>query len=100
MRPNVTAIIRDKKGRVLSVGKNSYFKTHPLQAKFAKAAGEPAKIYLHAEIDAIVRLRNPKDAFSIDVIRLDRSGSPRLARPCRCCALAIRSLGIEKVTHT
>jgi hypothetical protein len=30
-RQAITAIITDKKGRVLSIGQNSYSKTHPLQ---------------------------------------------------------------------
>ena len=35
----ITAIIYDKKGRVLSIGQNSYIKTHPYQAKIAKQVG-------------------------------------------------------------
>lgn len=99
-RPVVSAVIFDKKGRVLSIGRNSYVKTHPIQAKYARKAGEPAKVYLHAEIDAIIKLRKPEDAYSIHVVRLDRLGTPSLAKPCRCCALAIRQVGIRRVTHT
>ena len=100
MRPNITAIIRDKKGRVLSIAKNSYLKTHPYQAKVAKKAGQPARIYLHAEVAAIVKLRDPTRAHSIDIIRVDSSGSPRLAKPCPCCALAIAQSGIKEITYT
>ena len=39
-RQNITAVIYDKRGRVLSIGKNQYLKTHPLQAKHAHAVGQ------------------------------------------------------------
>ena len=48
----VTATVYDKQGNVLSVGYNSYIKTHPLQAKLAYRCGQPEKVYLHAEIAA------------------------------------------------
>ena len=32
----VTAYIKDKKGRVLAIGKNSYIKTHPEMVKLGK----------------------------------------------------------------
>jgi hypothetical protein len=35
-RHELTAVIYDRKGNVLSIGKNSYIKTHPLQAIHAK----------------------------------------------------------------
>lgn len=99
-RQNITAIIYDRKGRVLSVGKNSYTKTHPLQAKFAEKSGNPHKIYLHAEIDALVKLRYTDKAYSIHVIRLSGKGQPMNAKPCSCCSLAVQSFGIKKITHT
>ena len=40
-KQDMTAIIYDRRGRVLSVGKNSYFKTHTLQAKHAAKVGTP-----------------------------------------------------------
>ena len=33
MNHSLTAIIKDKRGNVLAIGKNSYTKTHPYQAK-------------------------------------------------------------------
>ena len=40
---HVTAIIFDKRGRPLSIGQNSYIKTHPLQLKIAEKVGLPEK---------------------------------------------------------
>lgn len=97
---NIKAIIRDRKGRILSIGQNSYVKTHPLQAKFAKEHGEPKKIFLHAEIHAIVRCKNLDKAHSITVIRTDANGKYLLAKPCKICQDAIRSSGIKEIFHT
>jgi len=99
-RFNITAIIYDKRGNVLSVGKNSYVKTHPLQARHAKSVGEPEKIFLHAEIHAITKCLDLSKAFSILVTRFDESGKPVTAKPCRICARALRLAGIKEVKHT
>lgn len=48
-RQQVTAFIYDKRGRVLSIGKNSYVKTHPLQAHHANKVGLGDKLYLHMQ---------------------------------------------------
>lgn len=99
-RQQVTAVIYDKRGRVLSVGQNSYIKTHPLQAKYARQVGLPKKLFLHAEIHAIVRCRDITRADSIFISRWDSSGRPMLAEPCEICASAIRAAGIRHVRWT
>jgi tRNA(Arg) A34 adenosine deaminase TadA len=99
-RFNMTAIIYDKRGMVLSVGKNSYEKTHPLQADHARRAGEPEKYFLHAEISAIIKLRGNKKAHSISVFRFKEDGSPALAKPCAICALALKEANIKIIRHT
>lgn len=57
-KQQITAIIYDRKGEVLSIGQNSYVKTHPLQAKHAEKVGLPYKQFLHAEIHAITRCKH------------------------------------------
>ena len=99
-RQNMTAIIYDRKGRVISVGKNSYVKTHPLQAKMAKETGNPLAIYLHAEIDALVKLKDWRQAHKIVVTRYNKSGEPSMAKPCEACCRAIKLAGIKHVEHT
>lgn len=86
----LTAIIYDKKGRVLSIGKNSYVKTHPLQAKYAKRIGRDEQVFLHAEVHAITRCRDLSKAYRILVVRYDQNGVQRLAKPCKLCELAIK----------
>jgi tRNA(Arg) A34 adenosine deaminase TadA len=97
---DITAIIYDRKGRVLSIGKNSYIKTHPLQAKYANKVGLPEKQYLHAEIAAIVKCRDLAKAHKIEVLRVGRDGSFLLAKPCPVCQSAIKASGIKHIEHT
>ncbi len=97
---NIKAIIYDRRGKVLSVGFNSYIKTHPLQARHAYKNQEPSKIYLHAEIHAITRCSNLSKAHKILVTRFDRHGNPQLAKPCKVCQSAIREAGIKIIEYT
>lgn len=99
-RQNITAIIYDKRGRVLSIGKNNYLKTHPYQARLAKKVGMPEKQYLHAEIDAIIRCRDLSKAHKISVHRVGRSGKMMLAKPCKICREAIKVASIQKIEWT
>lgn len=96
----VTAVIYDRKGRVLSVGNNSYVKTHTLQAHHAKKVGLPDKQYLHAEVHAITRCKDLTKAHKIFVARYGKKGQPLLAKPCPVCQSAIEAAGIEFVEWT
>lgn len=84
----------------MSIGYNSYTRTHPLQAKYAEMCGLPHKIYLHAELNAILKLRQPWKAYSIHVERYDANGNPANAQPCVICQKAIESLGLKEITWT
>ena len=99
-RFSLKAIIYDKRGRVLSIGENSYVKTHPFQVHHANKVGLPHKIYLHAEIHAIVRCRNLSKAHKIVVMRFDKDGNPANAKPCPVCMNAIKESGIENIEWT
>lgn len=96
----ITAIIYDKRGNLLSLGKNSYVKTHPLQAHYATVAGEPHKVFLHAEIDAIIKCQDLSRAHKLVIFRYREDGSPALARPCKICSQAIQKTPIKLVEHT
>lgn len=97
---NITAIITDKRGRVLSIGKNSYVKSHTMMARLANSVGTPDKIYLHAEIDAILRCQTLKKAHKIFVSRTLKSGEYGMAKPCPICQKAIAESGIKIIEHT
>lgn len=96
----ISAIIYDKKGRTISFGQNSYTKTHPLMAKISKAEGEPNRIYLHAEVAALVRLKDWSRAYSMFVSRYTGDGLPANAKPCLSCQRLIKITGIKHVEYT
>lgn len=97
---SLTAKILDKRGRVLSIGNNSYDKTHPLQIRHALQHGRPEAKFMHAEIQAIVRCKDLSKAKKIIVSRVDKEGNPKNAKPCSICESAIREAGIEIVEYT
>lgn len=95
----VVARTYDKRGFLLACRSNSYSKTHPLQAHFAKLVGKPASVFLHAEIHAIIASGDRK-IHRIEVERFNSKGEPVLARPCPICQAAIEAYEIEEVCHT
>lgn len=98
-RYRMAAAILDHKGNVLSTATNSYVKTHPRQSKYAVKTGNEHKAYLHAEIAALVRVKNGTPA-KIVVVRVGNTGELRLARPCPVCMMAIKEAGIESIEFT
>jgi len=99
-RQNITALIYNKRGILISMGKNSYVKTHPFQAKLAREVGNEHMIYLHAEVDALCKLKNWGQAHKIVVTRVKKDGSYGNAKPCPVCQRAIKLAGISVVEHT
>lgn len=99
-RHSITAIIQDKRGRTLSIGRNQYEKTHPLQARMAMDTGTPMRVFLHAEISALVKCKDWRKAYKIVVTRYTKDGKPALAKPCAACERAIALAGIKLVEHT
>lgn len=98
-RQEVKATVYDKRGRVLSIGYNSYERTHPKMKKFAEKAHYPHKEYLHAEVSALIKIRFGKP-YHIKIERYDVKGNPKLAAPCPVCQLAIKEAGIKLITYT
>lgn len=94
----ITALAYDKRGRLLSVGTNSYIRTHPLQAKYGMKAGKPAAVYLHAELHALLKAR--EQVHKLVIVRFHKNGQPALAKPCPACQLAIKDFKVKVVEHT
>ena len=99
MRHYVLATVYDKRGNVLSRAENSYTKTHPYQAMMARRSGIPEKIFLHAEIAALIRCRTGQP-YRIKIERYNKSNEPMLAKPCPICEAAIKEAGIRLVEYT
>jgi tRNA(Arg) A34 adenosine deaminase TadA len=99
-KQNMIATIYDKSGKILSVATNSYQKSHPRQAELANRVGMPDKIYLHAEISAIIKCKENGKPYRIKVERFNKHGETMLARPCEICQLAIKLAGIKFVEYS
>jgi tRNA(Arg) A34 adenosine deaminase TadA len=89
------------KGKLLSTGVNKK-KTHPLMAKFSK---HPEAVYLHAEIDCIVKCINRYGTeilkeCELYVARSYQDGTTAGSRPCEGCSRAIRAFGIPRTYYT
>lgn len=92
------AIVTDKKDNILGIGTNSYTKTHPKMARFGKRTGNSSRIFLHAEVAAIISSRSGTP-YRIYISRARKDG-PGLAKPCPICEYAIREAGIKEVHYT
>lgn len=94
----VKATAYDKRGRIIAVGYNDYGKTHTKQAHYSKRTGSPEKVFLHAEIAALIKCR--RQPYKLKIERYGVRGEPRLAKPCPACDLAIREAGVKYVEYT
>ena len=97
---HITARVYDKRGRLLTTGTNSYEKSHPLQSKYAVMTGLGDKIFLHAEISALSKLKKHHKPYRIVVERYLKDGTPACAKPCVVCSAAIQSFNIPVVEYT
>ena len=89
------------KKKILAIGKNQ-MKTHPIMLQYQT---DSTKIYLHAEIDAIVKVINVHGAdilkhCSLYNLRLTGGGNVAMSKPCKGCQKAIDAFGIKKVFWT
>ncbi len=93
------------KKHIISVGFNSN-KTHPIQKLYNKERFDcdSTPHFLHAEITALIFLKDRKDIKWSDVevytYRENKRGEPRLSKPCKSCMAFIRDLGIKKIHYT
>lgn len=70
-----------------------------MQKHFACLAGLPQKEYLHAEVQALLRLKD-RSCYKLTVERYDSEGNPKLAKPCPVCRLAIEVYGVKELCYT
>lgn len=94
----------DKKGVVLAIAFNDYFKSSPYQKSLSLRAGlSEMRTQVHAEVLCLVRakrLHPNKRVHTLLIERYDSEGKPRLAKPCASCELAIRDSKVQIVLYT
>lgn len=99
--PQIITATAYSKNRILSVGQNSYTKSHPRQQQLALKVGQPHRVYLHAETLALLRaIRLKQQVVLLEVTRYGVNGNMLLARPCAMCRLAIGEAGVREVRYT
>lgn len=89
----MSAILLDKRNRVISTGTNSYEITHPKQFYAAVTAskkyGNPnlrKKLYLHAEMNCLIKARKP--GYKLVICRVGGHGCDEL-RNSFCCPICL-----------
>jgi deoxycytidylate deaminase len=88
------------KKKIVSVGTNKY-KTHPIMYKFKK---NDQAIFLHAEVDAIVKAskkltEKQMGKAELIVVRVLNDGTPAISKPCDGCKLCISDYNIKKTYY-
>ncbi len=76
-KKHVSIIIR--KNEIVSVGTNN-FRTHPQAKKLGYRFEE-----VHAELDALLRYKGPKDNLKLFNFRFNRFSDMRMSKPCVNC---------------
>tara|TARA_R100000005_G_scaffold92238_1_gene65511 strand:- start:1281 stop:1673 length:393 start_codon:yes stop_codon:yes gene_type:complete len=98
-KKQVGAVLLNK-NKVVMTATNLETKTHPLQASFAIRVGRPEKIYLHAEISALIKCRDECDTIVVARLGGHNHDELRMAKPCPVCALALKEAGITNIHYT
>lgn len=94
-RYRVGAIVFKGK-RILSRGCNTYQKSaKKLHPKFTRWPNS-----IHAEVDAILKAHRNLKGASILVVRINKAGELRNAKPCAHCMLYLKHVGIRKVYYS
>ena len=91
-RVRTIAMFTDKRYNVLCVAGNTYVKTHPQQASWAKKRGSPDKQCLHAEMRAAIMLAKSgkaNNAKFLYVAAVSLSGNILCAKPCMVCQMML-----------
>ena len=85
------AVIFGKRGIVVSIGRNyAQRSAKHLHPKFYKWPNS-----IHAEMDAIIRARTDLKGMNILIVRVNKGGELRLAKPCRFCQVYLNFVGIK-----
>ncbi|MNQ96233.1 Cytidine and deoxycytidylate deaminase zinc-binding region [compost metagenome] len=97
-KKRVVAVLTDRKGKVVSVGINSYEKTCAKQGRIAKRLGLDEKVFTHAESHAINQDKLMK-GYKLTVVRIGARGELCYSAPCPICSERIRQTKNIKVVE-
>ncbi len=80
---------------IISTGHNQIRSVRSITKKFIKWPNS-----IHAEINAIIKSKVSLKGKSILVIRINKKGNLRLAKPCQHCQMYIDHVGITNVFYS
>ena len=92
-----------KRNRLIASAVNLENKSHPLQKRFACLMEDENyhhKIYLHSEINCLIRAREDADTIVVARVGGHNHNELRNAKPCAICSSALRSQGIKHVHYS
>jgi tRNA(Arg) A34 adenosine deaminase TadA len=89
-----------RKSKIIATATNLENKTHPLQAQFAQKVGLKEKIYLHAEINALIRARENADTIIVARIGGHSHNELRNSKPCPICRMALKMNNVHKIIYS
>lgn len=101
-----SCILLDKRYNILTSGCNNYSKTHPVQARLAMQSELPKRIFLHAEISALIRLRSMgmeealHSAVCVRVRTIQKNKMLGLSFPCPICFDTLIKSGVKKIIYS
>ena len=93
------SIITDKRNRVVSVGYNSYTKSHPQQQRWGELTGNPHMCYVHSEFSALKKDKHKK-GYKIYIARVDSENRPVYSKPCKACEEMLKNSHLKAVEYT
>jgi tRNA(Arg) A34 adenosine deaminase TadA len=91
----VGAVIFDK-NKIVSCGHN--YPQKSVRSITKKFINWPNSV--HGEIDALIKARTDVKGMSILVVRINKSGLLRLAKPCEMCYSYLCFVGIKKIFYS
>ena len=85
-----------KGDKVISFGTNSS-KSHPIVKEYSR---DENKIYIHAEIHAILKAKDEVKDADLLVIRLNKNDELCMAKPCDVCKQLIIDSNIRNIVYS
>lgn len=89
-----------RKNKVIVTATNLEKKTHPIQAFLAEKVGLDEKIYLHAEVNALIKSKEKVDTIVVARIGGHGHDELRISKPCPICQMALEMNNVNRVIYS
>jgi tRNA(Arg) A34 adenosine deaminase TadA len=89
-----------RRNKVIVTATNLEKKTHPIQAFLAEKVGLDEKIYLHAEVNALIKSKEKSDTIVVARIGGHGHDELRMSKPCPICQMALEMNNVNRVIYS